>query len=51
MAFVQSLNEALVIKGCCLHWEEGHVKLKTQLSKSESSKKNLTRAVAEMTRE
>jgi chromosome segregation ATPase len=41
----------MIVSNHCLHWEEVLVKLKAQLSKSESGKKNLMMAMAELTRE
>jgi predicted nuclease with TOPRIM domain len=41
----------MIVSNHCLHWEEMLVKLKAHLSESESGKKNLMMAVAELTRE
>jgi hypothetical protein len=47
----QSLNEAMVVSRRCLTAEDDLIRLKQRLAKSEASKKNMKRAVFELTAE
>jgi chromosome segregation ATPase len=48
---LQGLTEAMVIDNWCMHWEEGIVKLKSQLTDAMDANKTLSSTTAELTRE
>ena len=48
---LQGLTEAMVVTNRCMHWEEGIVKLKSQLIDALDTNKTLSSTAAELTRE
>jgi DNA repair exonuclease SbcCD ATPase subunit len=49
--FLQSLTEAIVIANWCMLWEDGLVKLKTQLSEAAEANQTLTTVANELTQD
>ena len=45
------MTEAMVVTNRCMQWEEGLVKLKSQLTDAMEANKTLSSSVAELTRE
>ncbi len=48
---MQGLTEAIVVANRCMHWEEGIVKLKSQLTNAMDANKTLSSTAAELIRE
>ena len=50
-SFLQGLTEAMIIANRCIHWEEGIVKLKDQLTEAMNVNKSPTTVATELTQE